>query len=64
MFWNILVVLCYLIYGKGIPVFYCIYVYFLFVGNTCDLWLLQGFVLFSSCAIKTYCKLTARVSRP
>ena len=45
----------------------CFIVYmcnFLFVGNTCDLWLLQGFVLLSSCEIKTNCKLTARVSRP
>ena len=58
MFWNILVVLCYLIYGKGIPVFYCIYICnFIFVGNTCDLWSLHGFDLFSSCAIKTNCEL-------
>ena len=34
MFWNLLVVLCYLIYGKGNPCFIVYMCNFIHVGNT------------------------------
>ena len=53
--WSMVkVTLCFIVYMCN----------FICMGNTCDLWLLQGFVLLSSCEIMTLWTVTVRVSHP